>query len=290
MTIFVGTDGSAGAAAALRWAAREGDLRKLPVTAVVAWDLLNQARPSGDEELDPTYSEEDALSVLDDWVVSATGPERAGTIGRTSVCDLPWRALVETSKGADLLVVGARGTGGFLGLRIGSVSEHVLQQATCPVAVIHAEEREGPAVTEERIVVGVDGSETATRALAWALDEARARNARVRLVSAWAVPVMAYPGAVEGAGIFEQAAEEILRDAVRDADAHGLTHPVEREAAAGGAAAALIDAARDATLVVVGSRGISRARELVFGSVSHQVVHHAGCPVVVIPPAAGGAK
>ena len=185
-------------------------------------------------------------------------------------------------------MVGARGTGGFLGLRIGSVSEHVLQQARCPVAVVHADGRDDEAVTEERIVVGVDGSETASRALAWALDEARARNAHVRLVSAWSVPIMAYPGAVEGADIFEKAVEEILGDAVRDADAHGLTHPIEREAVAGGAASALIDAARDATLVVVGSRGLSRARELVFGSVSHQVVHHAGCPVVVIPPVAGG--
>src|SRR5207344_3112863 len=104
----------------------------------------------------------------------------------------------------------------------------------------------------------------------------------VRLVSAWSTPIMAYPGAMQGADIFEKAAEEILRDAERDADVHGLTHPIERDATAGGAASALIDAARDATLVVVGSRGLSRARELVFGSVSHQVVHHAGCPVVVI--------
>ena len=89
---------------------------------------------------------------------------------------------------------------------------------------------------------------------------------------------------MEGADIFEKAADEILHDAVRDADVHGLTHPIEREAAAGGAASAIIDAAKDATLVVVGSRGLSRARELVFGSVSHQVVHHAPCPVVVIRP------
>ena len=44
-------------------------------------------------------------------------------------------------------------------------------------------------------------------------------------MSAWAVPLMAYPGAMEGAAIFEEAADEILHDAVRDADVHGLTHP-----------------------------------------------------------------
>ena len=142
MTIYVGIDGSDGAAEAARWAAREGELRDLPVTAVVAWDYLNQRHPKdGAEEFDPAYSEDDALSVLDKWVTSAVGAERADTVERVSVCDLPWRALVTISQDADLLVVGARGSGGFLGLRIGSVSEHVLQQAHCPVAVVHADGR-----------------------------------------------------------------------------------------------------------------------------------------------------
>jgi nucleotide-binding universal stress UspA family protein len=282
-------DGSEGAAAAARWAVREGELRQIPVTAVVAWDYLNQALPSG-EEFDPQYSEEDALGLLRAWVASAVGPALADTVGRISVCDFPWRALTGVSVEADLLVVGARGTGGFLGLRIGSVSERVLEHASCPVAVIHVDTRKQDAPAEERIVVGVDGSVTATRALAWALDEARARHAKVHLVSAWSVPIMVYPGAMEGANIFEGAAEEIIHDAVRDADVHGLAHPITCETTAGGAASALIDAAGDATLVVVGSRGLSRARELLFGSVSHQVVHHAPCPVVVIRPDQRGEK
>ncbi len=281
MTIYVGMDGSDGAAAALRWGVHEGELRDLPVTAVLAWDLLNQKGRTPSADFDPQYKEADALAALDRWVVSALGAERADSVERVSVCDLPWRALVTISQDADLLVVGARGSGGFLGLRIGSVSEHVLQQAHCPIAVVHADGRTD-IPTEERIVVGVDGSKTAARALAWALDEARARRAKVRIVSAWSVPVMMYPGAMEGAAVFDGAADEILHEAVSDADVHGLTHPIECEAVAGGAASALIDAAKDATLVVVGSRGLSRARELILGSVSHQVVHHSPCPVVVI--------
>ena len=219
--------------------------------------------------------------MLDTWVTSAVGAGRAETVERVSVCDLPWRALVTVSQDADLLVVGARGSGGFLGLRIGSVSEHVLQQAHCPVAVVHANDR-AAMPNEERIIVGVDGSETAAKALAWALDEARARHAKVRVVSAWSVPVMAYPGMMEGAAVFEDTANEIVQDAVRDADVHGLVHSVECETLASGAAWGIIGAAKDATLVVVGSRGLSRARELILGSVSHQVVHHSPCPVVVI--------
>ena len=78
-------------------------------------------------------------------------------------------------------------------------------------------------MTEERIVVGVDGSETATV-------RSRGRSTRHGLgTRAFAscprgtAPIMAYPGAMEGADIFEKAADEILRDAERDADAHGLT-------------------------------------------------------------------
>jgi nucleotide-binding universal stress UspA family protein len=284
MTIYVGMDGSEGAAAAARWAVREGQLRQIPVTAVVAWDYLNQAASRGHEEFDPEYSEEDALGLLRAWLVSEVGSAAADTVGRLSVCDLTWRALTAVSVEADLLVVGARGTGGFLGLRIGSVSERVLEHASCPVAVIHVDTRQQGASVAERIVVGVDGSATSSRALAWALDEARARQAQVHLVSAWSVPIMVYPGAMEGANIFEGAATEVLHAAVRDADVHGLTHPIKSETVAGGAASALIDAANDATLLVVGSRGLSRARELVFGSVSRQVVHHAPCPVVVIQP------
>ncbi len=284
MTIFVGVDGSEGAAAATRWAVHEGELRSVPVTAVVAWEVLHQRSAAPQPAFDPQYDEADALAALQEWVAAAVGPEQASAIGRISVCDLPWRALVQTSSGADLLVVGARGSGGFLGLRIGSVSEHVTQHAACPVAVVHVDGRVQDAPADEQIVVGLDGSETATRALAWALDEARVRDARVRLVSAWSVPIMAYPGAMEGADIFEKAANEILHDAVRDADVHGLTRPIQLDVAAGSAASAIVDAAKNATLVVVGSRGLSRTRELVFGSVSHQVVHHAPCPVVVIAP------
>jgi nucleotide-binding universal stress UspA family protein len=99
---------------------------------------------------------------------------------------------------------------------------------------------------------------------------------------------MAYPGAMEGAAVFDEAADEIIHDAVHEADVRGLTHPIECETVAGGAASALIDAAKDATLVVVGSRGLSRAHELILGSVSHQVVHHSPCPVVVIRAVPGG--
>ena len=285
MTIFVGVDGSDGAAAALRWGVREGELRGLPVTAVVAWDLLNQKSPKPNAPFDPQYDEADALESLDKWVEAAVGSDAAKGVGRESVCDLPWRALVDVAAGADLLVVGARGLGGFLGLRLGSVSEHCLYHATSPVAVVHGEQRTAPPLSE-RIIVGLDGSPASLEAFAWAVKEASVRNAQLRAVSAWSMPLMAYSGAISmsDTGMFEEAAKEVIDHALAAVDLSGLAHPVERETVAGGASSAIIDAAADATLVVVGSRGLSHAKEIVFGSVSHQVVHHAPCPVVVIPP------
>ncbi len=201
------------------------------------------------------------------------------------MCDLPWRALVSAAADADLLVVGARGSGGFLGLRLGSVSEHCLYHATSPVAVVHAEQRAARPL-RERIIVGVDGSPTSLEAFRWAVQEAALRRAHLCAVSAWSMPLMAYSGAVSlsDTATFEEAATEVLEKAAAAADLSDLTHPVEREVVAGGAASAIIEAASEATLVVVGSRGISHAKEILFGSVSHQVVHHAPCPVVVVPP------
>jgi nucleotide-binding universal stress UspA family protein len=284
MTIYVGIDGSEGAAEAARWAVAEGKLRSTAVVAIVAWDLFSQKSLTPDGEFDPHYDENDALAVLDSWVVAAVGDEAAARVERKSIIDLPWRALVTESDGADLLVVGARGGGGFLGLRLGSVSEKCLQHATCPVAVIHADGATTPA--SGRIVVGVDGSDVSALALAWGLDEARLRGALLRVVSAWdggAIAATAMPGAMVDPQFLEDAAKEVLDHALEAADTNGLSAPVERVVEAGGAPSAILDAAKDASLIVTGSHGRSGLKGVLLGSVSRQVVHHAPCPVVVVP-------
>jgi nucleotide-binding universal stress UspA family protein len=138
----------------------------------------------------------------------------------------------------------------------------------------------------DRIVVGVDGSETSKRALAWTLDEARAREATATAVHAWMppyvgaelVPAMAYD-TIE----YDRAGRMVLDAAVDQADTRGLAGPVERLVITGAASTALLDAAERADLLVVGSRGLGGFKGLLFGSVSHHVTHHARCPVVVIP-------
>jgi len=182
--IVVGVDESAGAASALRWAVREAEARESSLTAVLAWDFLDQHHLAAGAPFDPAYSEADAVNALRSIVVGALGEVRAATIEQNAVCDLPAAALLEQSAGADLLVVGARGMGRFRKLLVGSVSQQCLHLATCPVAVV----RQGADRAAEgigRIIVGIDGSETARRALEWALEEARIHQASVVCIHAW---------------------------------------------------------------------------------------------------------
>lgn len=133
------------------------------------------------------------------------------------------------------------------------------------------------------IVVGVDGSECAEKALAWAVGEARLRGDRVRAVHAWEYPVN---GAAYGMMTPQLGLEE-LRDAAKatlDEAVEPLRNgvPIEEVLVEGSAARALMRAAEDADLLVVGSRGLGGFRRLLLGSVSTQCAHHSHCPVVIV--------
>lgn len=284
-TIVVGVDESDGAASALRWAAREADLHEANVTAVMAWELLHQPHPVVGEHFDPGYGDDDALDALRAFVAAAV-PDKAATVETEVVCDLPARALLDAAASADLLVVGARGLGGFRGLLLGSVSHHCLHHTTTPIAIVR-----GVAESDAqhgRIIVGVDGSDTAQRALRWALEEAHVRNASLDVVNAWQVPSVAYyPHTTNmfDPGAYERASREILDNALAAAGAEDLDVSIRRVSLRGGAAAGILDLAAGVDLVVLGSRGLGAVKGMLLGSVTMQIAHHAPCPVVVVPPA-----
>ena len=139
------------------------------------------------------------------------------------------------------------------------------------------------------IVVGVDQSEGARAALRFALEEARLRQARLRVVHAWQFGYIGAPGfegslpAVGGdLAEFHEAAEAALDETLRGvvADADGVA--IERRVDQGAAAPVLIEESRDADVLVVGSRGHGGFTGLLLGSVGQQVTHHAPCPVVIV--------
>jgi nucleotide-binding universal stress UspA family protein len=139
----------------------------------------------------------------------------------------------------------------------------------------------------DKIVVGVDGSPGSILALRWAADEARLRGAVLEVVTAWHYPVLStipafgvLPPADEMTAEARKGLHELLEDEKLTAD-EGLTMiETVRE---GSPAGALVDAATDADLLVVGSRGQGSFGKKILGSVSHACVTHAECPVVVVP-------
>ena len=136
------------------------------------------------------------------------------------------------------------------------------------------------------IVVGVDGSKCSHSALRFALEEARIRKAKLRVVVVWHVPLAAYgagwapppPRLTEDS---EAAAKEVLDEALRLAkEGDGVEiEPLVRE---GQPADVLVEASAEAEMLVVGSRGRGGFRELLLGSVSQQCAHHARCPVTIV--------
>jgi len=277
--IIVGVDESAVAQAALRWAVAQAAPTGQPVSAVMAWGYIDQHHLEPGAPFDPSYTSTIAAKVLDELVARTVG--RDDTVRRLAVCDLPAHALVDAAVDASLLVVGARGMGGFRGLLLGSVSRQVLHNARCPVAVI----RDAADRTGKPVVVGVDGSESSKRALQWATDHAATRGLRLVAIHAWHLPYTAsgfylpYPDPDELA----LGAERFLHDQLTHIDTSDLVAPIEYRAVADRAAAALIKASALASLVVVGSRGHGQLANAVLGSVSDQVSQHATSPVVVVP-------
>jgi nucleotide-binding universal stress UspA family protein len=138
------------------------------------------------------------------------------------------------------------------------------------------------------VVVGIDGSEGASPALAFALDEAKLRGEPLRIVSAWEIPPLEYAGAtfvptpdlVAGA---EEHATGVIRRALETLGADTGVE-IETVAVQGHPASVLVEQAADATLLVVGSRGLGGMKSILLGSVSQAAAHQATCPVAIVPP------
>ena len=282
--IVVGLDGSDESRSALRWAVAETAIWDAELDVVHAWDFpfvivpppINLTYPADIDAL-----ERSAGALLDAEVEAVrvhTGPSPR-RVEKIIVRDTATRALLETAKGADLLVVGSRGHGGFTGLLLGSVSNQCVHHAPCPVTVV----RESvDSSTHTRIVVGVDGSACGHEALTWAIAEAAARQQPLVALAAWSW--LDQPGKFDPdysekdvTAMAEAAVDRALGEVRGGSDVDIEIRPVNDLPAH-----ALIEASSEASLLVVGSRGLGGFRGLLLGSVSNNAVHHAHCPVVVV--------
>lgn len=271
--IIVGLDGSPGSDLALLWAVHQAELRGWELEAVGA----RTERP-----VDPQRAWRD----IDHQVRDTLGPARAAAVRARVVADRPGTALVEAAAGADLVVVGSRGLGTVRGVLLGSVSQHCLRHAPCPVAIVPTRDHH-PVNRLDRVVAGFDGSLFAHAALRWAVDEALAAGATLEVLEAWSVPIPSESlftyGAVDPE-LQRGPAEAALAECVAGLEHAGLAHPPESRLVAGSAAHALAAASADADLLVVGTRGRSGVSGALLGSVSQYLAHRAECPLVVVPP------
>lgn len=194
----------------------------------------------------------------------------------------PVDELLHRSKQARLLVVGSRGGGGFADALLGSVSNAVATHSECPVVVVR-----GNSPTTGPVVVGVDDSPGSTTALLFGLQTADQRAGEVIALQAWHDGRfgLAAPGPLPPADR-QQVQRHIERSLAQQVArlSAGFSHVRARTVVQEGhPVAALSDASRDAQLLVVGHRGRGGFRGLFMGSVTFGVLHHAHCPVAVVP-------
>ncbi|GGL00651.1 universal stress protein [Sphaerisporangium melleum] len=224
---------------------------------------------------------ESSQAVLDEAAKAARERVPGLSVETATLTGTVRERLLGAAKDAAVLVVGSRGLGGFLGLILGSVSMGVAGRTACPAIVV----RHLMTAPRQEIAVGHDMSPESEAALEYAFEEAARRQAALRAICAWQVethmPVFAaYTTDLEK--MFElgrRAAQEQLapwREKFPQVPVHEAVvreHPVE----------ALSRASSAVDLLVVGSHGRGGFRSAMLGSVGHGVLHHAHCPVAVVP-------
>ncbi|GHB39308.1 universal stress protein [Streptomyces viridiviolaceus] len=137
--IVVGVDGSDSSKQALRWAVRQAELTLGAVEAVTAWDFpqfhgaLGWLPPSSSDEAAVEGRAREELAAA---VAETVGSQPPVEVRAEARYGTPASVLLNASHGASLLVVGSRGLGGFAGLLLGSVAQHCVQHAACPVVVV----------------------------------------------------------------------------------------------------------------------------------------------------------
>ena len=138
--IVVGTDGSENSLSAVRWALREATLREVPVDVIHSWHFTPMVDPMGVAIIPPTAEiQASAQQVLAAVMKRIESERRNVHVNEIVAQGSPAGTLLSAARDADLLVVGRRGHGGFVGLLLGSVATQVVHHSPCPVVVVSAQ-------------------------------------------------------------------------------------------------------------------------------------------------------
>jgi len=268
--IVVGYDGSADADQAVAWAAREAQERSCPLTVCLAQRPPDQTVPA--EPVEPRSGSNQELL--------ARGLRLAcDLIGSEAVRPLctagsPAAVLCRCAESAEMIVLGSRGRGGLPQMPLGSVSLQVAAHAHGRVVVVRGHWRPVPGQPPWPIAVGCDGSPGSQAAVKFAFVEAALRDACVVAVCALADS----PGLLGGARQIRAEFEHIM-------SAQEQEHPdvtVNEQVREGNARTALLEAAHEAQLLVLGARGRCGLPGMPLGSAGVTLLSHAPCPVAIV--------
>ncbi|MCX6421821.1 MAG: universal stress protein [Actinobacteria bacterium] len=285
--VMVGYDGSTMSQTAAHWAAREAVARGLPLVLAHAFTppiggFSDGYISSVGADVVATMQDSADASLLE-MVAALTAVHPQLDVQHKVLVASPSAALIEASSDATLLVVGSRGLGGFRGLILGSVGVQVATHSQCPTVVLRGE----PSPSADCVVVGIDNSPLSAPALEFAFDFASRHGLRLLAVHAWDISThdvlgttatMPVPNLQELGADEERMASEALagfRGSYPDVD-------VEEHLIKGNTAKAIVEAGKNAALIVVGSRGRGELAGAVLGSVSQSVLHKAKIPVAVV--------
>ncbi|HPX36873.1 MAG TPA: universal stress protein [Mycobacterium sp.] len=280
--IVVGVDGSAVSKVAVDWAARNAAMRRVPLKLVnvlnppVVMAFPEVPMPEGYVQ----WQEDEGRKVLD--AALAIAGEAAGDLEISSemVAGPSVPTLVEASKDAQLIVLGCRGRGALARGLLGSVSTGLVHHAFCPVAIIHDEDPLMPHPSKAPVVVGVDGSPASEKAVRIAFEEASFRGVDLVAVHAWSdTGVFEFPGV--DWSVQQGLAEEVLSERLSGWQERYPDVLVRRVVVADRPAHQLLEQAKEAQLLVVGSHGRGGFAGMLLGSVSSGIAHAARMPVII---------
>lgn len=286
--VVVGVDGSEASTEAVRWAADVARQRDLRLRVIHAYGLAG--RYFAGEMATPAHVfddvAEDARKLVEEAVAAARDAAPGVTVEGDPADRAPAPLLIELSGAAKLIVLGASGLGGFAGMLAGSTAVGVAAHASCPVVIVRHREGQEQPPTDGPVVVGVDGSEVSERAIAVAFEEASLRGAPLVAVHAWMD--VEYESAFNRARVFfeggplERDEQRLLAELLAGWQEKYPDVPVERVVVQDKPRHQLLERSATARLVVVGSRGRGGFTGLLLGSTSQALLHHAGCPVLVV--------
>lgn len=285
-SVVVGVDGTGNSLPAVRWGAAEAAARRLPLHLLHSWVSQPLSGTAGREVAAKKRYGAEALRAAE---ALAHELHPGSSVTTEQISEQAADALLDRTRRATLLVLGSRGHGAIDGFLLGSVSLHVLGHAKCPVVTVR--EDESAPYGQPEIVVGVQGAGTHGEAvLDFAFAAADAHHTRLRAVRAWGSGV---PAGLDPAGLDPAAhgpwpdadsagsEEKLLAEALGPWRARFPAVEVVEHVVQGSVAPVLLSACSQASLLVVGRR-IQRT-PMLLGPVVFAVLHHARCPVAVVP-------